>query len=82
MRREMCATLLTKDICNRCRLRHPLETPDRAGDTSQVRRQLAPIVVIFLKKGNRGWKDSFVTIAIKTAASNIEGMGQRMESDE
>jgi len=49
---------LSKDIRNRCRLRHPLEMPDRASDTSQVRRQLAPIVAIyFSKKRNVGKRD-------------------------
>lgn len=41
---------LSKDICNRCRLRHPLETPDRASDTLQARRQLVAIVVIYFSK--------------------------------
>ena len=46
---------LSKDIRNRCRLRHPLETPDRANDTSQVRRQLAMIVVIYFSKKRRNY---------------------------
>lgn len=49
-RRDMGDVSLSKDIRNRCRLRHPLETPDRAGDTSQARRQLAPIVAIYFSK--------------------------------